>query len=331
MLTIGNINVVIGRRQLVRRRRDLGDPRAVAGSQAIGFAYFAFGLLGRDRNDLPAWAIVRILRDLGMSEAAARGALTRLRQAGRIETRRSGRTVYYHLTDGSLAVMDELTRRMTGQAPDWDGTFHGLLYSIPERDRAFRDSLRRFATLAGFGLLRPGLLVSPWQGRFPMDEVVKRAPSGSHILPLQLQVPRDRAREVAAEAWELPKLAAMYRRKIVLLDRTTEKVQAHPPSGRLALRTFASTMESVFEVVVIDPGLPAELLPEDWPQLGLHGAMERFYPAIGRPAFERLCELLPEIEIAEPADVARSRALRDASPVSGGRPASGSLPVPAAG
>jgi DNA-binding transcriptional regulator PaaX len=80
-------------------------------------------------------------------------------------------------------------------------------------------------------------------------------------------------------------------------------------------------MESVFEVVVIDPGLPAELLPEDWPQLGLHGAMERFYPAIGRPAFERLCELLPEIEIAEPADVARSRALRDGSPASGGLPA----------
>ena len=50
-------------------------------------------------------------------------------------------------------------------------------------------------------------------------------------------------------------------------------------------------------------------------------AMERFYPAIGRPAFERLCQLLPEIEIAEPADVARSRALRDGSPASGGLPA----------
>ena len=84
-------------------------------------------------------------------------------------------------------------------------------------------------------------------------------------------------------------------------------------------------MESVFETVVIDPGLPAELLPEDWPQRGLHEAMERFYPAIGRPAFERLCELLPEIEIAEPADVARSRALRDTASPSGG------LPVPSVG
>lgn len=325
MLTIGNNNVAIGSRQLVRRKRDLGDPRAVAGSQAIGFAYFAFGMLGRDRNDLPAWAIVRILRDLGMSETAARGALARLRHAGRIEARRSGRTVYYHLTDGSLQVMDELTCRMTGQAPDWDGTFHGLLYSIPERHRAYRDSLRRFATLAGFGLLRPGLLVSPWQGRYPLETLVKRAPAGSQILQLQLQVPRESAREVAAEAWELPKLAALYRRKVALLDRTTERLQSRPPSGRLALRTFASTMESVFETVVIDPGLPAELLPENWPQRGLHEAMERFYPAIGRPAFERLRELLPEIEIAEPADEARSRALRE-GPMSSAR-----LPAPSAG
>jgi phenylacetic acid degradation operon negative regulatory protein len=191
----------------VRRKRDLGDPRAVAGSRAISLAYFVFGMLGRDRADLPAWAIVRILRDLGMSETAARGALTRLRQAGRIEARRSGRTVFYHLTDASIKVMDELTRRMEGPAPDWDGTFHGVLYSIPERHRAYRDMLRRFATLAGFGLLRPGLLVSPWTGRFPLERVLERAPAGSHILKLQLQVPRDHAREVAAEAWEQPKIA----------------------------------------------------------------------------------------------------------------------------
>jgi phenylacetic acid degradation operon negative regulatory protein len=296
----------------VRRKRDLGDPRAVAGSRAIGLAYFVFGMLGRDRADLPAWAIVRILRDLGMSETAARGALTRLRQAGRIEARRSGRTVFYHLTDASIKVMDELTRRMEGPAPDWDGTFHGVLYSIPERHRAYRDMLRRFATLAGFGLLRPGLLVSPWTGRFPLERVLERAPAGSHILKLQLQVPRDHAREVAAEAWELPKLATRYRRKIAMLDRTTERLRARPPSGRLALRTFASTLDSVFDTIVIDPGLPAELLPEAWPQTGLREAMERFYPTVGEAAFERLRELLPEIEIAEPTAMrASERAARN--------------------
>jgi phenylacetic acid degradation operon negative regulatory protein len=290
----------LGAVNLVRRKRDLGDPRAVAGSRAIGLVYFAFGMLGRDRGDLPAWATVRVLRDLGMSETAARGAMTRLRQAGRLEARRSGRTVCYKLTDASIQVIDELTRRVEGQAPDWDGTFHGLLYSIPERHRAYRDSLRRFATIAGFGLLRPGLLVSPWIGRWPLETLVDKAPAGSNILQVQLQVPRERAREIAAEAWELPKLATVYRRKIAMLDRTTERLTARPPNGRQALRTFASTLDSVFETVVIDPGLPVELLPADWPKAGLGAAMERFYDTTGRQAFERLRELLPEIEIADP-------------------------------
>lgn len=285
----------------MRRKRELGDPRAVAGSRAIGFIYFAFGMLGRDRGDLPAWAIVRVLRDLGMSETAARGALSRLRRAGRLEARRSGRAVCYNLTDPSIQVIDELTRRMEGNALDWDGTFHGLLYSIPERHRAYRDSLRRFATVAGFGLLRPGLLVSPWIGRWPLDTLVDKAPAGSNILQVQLQVPRNRAREIAAEVWELPKLAAVYRRKIAMVDRTTERLTARPPNGRLALRTFASTLNSVFETVVIDPGLPVELLPADWPKVGLGPAMERFYQTVGRRAFERLREVLPEIEIADPA------------------------------
>jgi phenylacetic acid degradation operon negative regulatory protein len=301
IFTIANNNVVVGSRQQVRRKRELGDPRAVAASRATGFAYFAFGILGRDRADLPAWAIVRVLRDLGMTETAARGALTRLRQAGRIEAVRSGRTVYYHLTDASILVIEEMTRRITGEAPDWDGTFHGLLYSIPERHRAYRDYLRRVATLAGFGLLRPGLLVSPWADRYPIDRGIARAPAGSRILRLELQVPRDRARDVAGEAWELPKLATMYRRKAALLDRTTQRLTARAPTGRQALRTFATTMESVFETVVIDPGLPAELLPEDWPKASLAEAMERFYPVIGRQAVARLRELLPEIEIADPS------------------------------
>jgi phenylacetic acid degradation operon negative regulatory protein len=257
-------------------------------------------MLGRDRSDLPAWAIVRVLRDLGMTETAARGALTRLRHAGRIEARRSGRTVYYRLTEPSIRVMDEMTRRVSGEAPDWDGTFHGLLYSIPERHRAYRDSLRRVATLAGYGQLRPGLLVSPWVGEFPLDRILARAPAGSHTLRLQLQVPRERAREVAAEAWELPRLAGLYRRKIAMLGRTTDRTIARPPGGRQALRTFAKTMDSVFATVVIDPGLPPDLLPEDWPQHGLRRAMERFYPVIGRQAIEHLRELLPEIDIPDP-------------------------------
>jgi phenylacetic acid degradation operon negative regulatory protein len=276
-------------------------------------------MLGRDRADLPAWAIVRVMRDLGMTETAARGALTRLRQAGRIEARRAGRTVYYHLTDASVLVIEEMTRRITGDAPGWDGTFHGLLYSIPERHRAYRDYLRRVATLAGFGLLRPGLLVSPWPDRFPIDRGIARAPAGSRILRLELQVPRDRARDVAAEAWELPKLAGLYRRKVALLDRTTQRLAARPLNGRQSLRTFATMMETVFEAVVLDPGLPAELLPQDWPKTSLAEAMERFYPAIGPQAVARLRELLPEIEIADPPTgrhIARPQAIPDAGPAS---------------
>src|SRR5258707_7970350 len=190
---------------------------------------------------------------------------------------------------------------MSGDAPEWDGTFQGLLFSIPERHRAFRDSMRRFATLAGYGLLRPGLLVSPWANHWPMERLLGMAPAGSHILNLQLQVPRERAREVAAEAWELPKLAAHYRRQIARLERRGDRLRAGSPRGRVALRMFASTMEGVFGTVAIDPGLPAELLPEDWPQRGLKAAVDRLYPAIGRPAFEHLRELLPELEIPDPA------------------------------
>jgi phenylacetic acid degradation operon negative regulatory protein len=208
-------------------------------------------------------------------------------------------------------------RRLSGEPRDWDGTFHGLLYSIPERHRAYRDSLRRYAMLAGYGQLRPGLLVSPWPGTFPLDKILDRAPTGSHTLRLQLQVPRERAREVAAEAWELPRLATLYRRKIAMVGRTTDRLTTRPSAGRQALRTFASTMGSVFQVVVMDPGLPDELLPEDWPQRDLRSAMERLVPIISQAAVARLRELIPELEIAdpEPDSPTRPRPPRDGGKV----------------
>jgi phenylacetic acid degradation operon negative regulatory protein len=286
----------------MRRKRELDDPRAIAASRAIGYAYFAFGTLGRDRTDLPAGAIVRVMRDLGMSEAAARGALARLRDAGRIETRRQGRNVYYRLSAASIEVMDELARRVRGDKPEWDAVFHGLLYTIPERHRAYRDMLRRVATLAGFGQLRPGLLVSPWPGRWSgLETTLAKVPAGGEILRVELRVRREDARTVAAEAWELPKLAAEYRRKAATIQRTVDRFKARPPSGRTALRSFASSMESIFSTIAIDPGLPPELLPEDWPSERLRIAMESFYPVVGWPAYERLRSILPDIEIQEPA------------------------------
>ena len=51
-------------------------------------------------------------------------------------------------------------RQLNGERPAWSGAFSGLLFTVPEAQRAFRDKLRRQARLLGYGLLQPGLLIA---------------------------------------------------------------------------------------------------------------------------------------------------------------------------
>jgi hypothetical protein len=113
------------------------------------------------RAALPGPVLVRLLNDLGLEEGAARSTILRMRHAGWITSVRTGRTVGYAPSPSPLAGHRRHTEQPTAAGRAWDGTFHGMLVTVPERRRSFRDALRRAAALAGYRSLRPGLLIAP--------------------------------------------------------------------------------------------------------------------------------------------------------------------------
>ena len=147
---------------------------------------------------------------------------------------------------------------VVGVGEDRQGSGFVVGIGLRGRRSSLLDRPGRLSSL-GFGRLRPGLLVSPWPGHWSaLDTAILKAPPERQILRVDLTVDRDDARELAAEAWELAKLAAAYRGQAAVLRRTTERFRARPPSGRVALRTFASTMATIFSTIAVDPGLPTD-------------------------------------------------------------------------
>lgn len=80
--------------------------------------------------------------------------------------------------------------RAGGGTPVWDGGFHALLYQIPERHRAYRDSLRRAAILNGYGILQQGVLINPVDQAGHLTELADQ-PDGCQIHRARLLMGRD--------------------------------------------------------------------------------------------------------------------------------------------
>lgn len=251
-----------------------------------GLVPYLFGLTGR--SELSGPALVRFLGDLGFTVPNSRSLIARLRTAGALAARADGRRKLYRL-DGDMAAA--FRRIAAGGAPtEWDGEFHGVLYTVPESVRGYRDKLRRTLDYAGYGQLRAGLMIHPFDRWDRVRKLVDDAPDGAAVYPLRLSLESAEARAIARDAWELDRLTRSMRTQIARLDVAARR---RPADGPTALGRLVAAVRPALYLALVDPRLPPPLVPADWPAAelddaigALHGA---FWPVL-RPYLDEVAE-----------------------------------------
>jgi phenylacetic acid degradation operon negative regulatory protein len=249
---------------------------------------FLFGLARR--TGLPGPVLVRLLTDLALSESAARGLIARMQRAGQLAGTRHGRTVHYRLA-GSFAQAFERIR--TAPAPPaWQGAFHALLYQVPENRRAFRDQLRRAAVLAGYGVLQQGVLIALTDRRHELAGILADRPRDSHVYFGQLAMATPDAARAAATAWDLPDLGRTFQAQARRLRAVLARRAGPPRPTGATLRRFENLVSAPLTDTLRASGLPAELLPEDWPLPDLRAALDEVMRHYGPPCGRYVAGLL---------------------------------------
>lgn len=245
---------------------------------------FLFGVIGGpDVMDGPL--LLRLLADLGVSEPAARSGLDRLVRSGAIGKRKQGRVAQFSLSATLRTSLGRSLHRQheDGQAgPEWEGVFHTVLFRIPERSRSYRDALRYSARAVGYARLADGVLICPWDRWDELGRLPDRAPPGSLVTRATLELSLQDARRVCTEAWDLSERAEELRAQSASIEAALAEVSVPPATGE-TLHTFADLTLPGFAALAIDPGLPPELLPQDWPLTGLIDALQRANDRFGEP------------------------------------------------
>lgn len=244
-----------------------------------GNVAFIFGALSA--SALPGPVLVRMLQRLHTTESAARNSLASMRNQGRLEGERHGRVVVYRLGEGVVQKYQDI-EGTSGPAP-WTGTFHSLIHDIPERHRGFRDKFRYMAEYAGFGLVRPGVLISADDRFGRVEHEITAPPDGSTFFRTTITPPDlAEARRFAQAAWDLDTLAHNYRTVIGLLQQTRDRPAEAPIDDCWHwLDQWHQLYGQILGVQMSDPGLPTELLPSRWPHTTYFEALTEVNTLIG--------------------------------------------------
>lgn len=270
-------------------RADLGNENTSHGAEAaitprMGLVCFVFGAARVSPGGrLPGPVLMRLLADLGLSGSAARSLLLRMRQQGLLDSTHVGREAHYRLSPVLDAAQSRLAEQLTGHRPAWTGSFHAVLYEVPESHRDFRDRLRRTAGLLGYVTLRPGLVIAT-SDRWDQLTALLPPPAHARVLAAKLSFSTDDSRRLATEVWHLHALAARYRTAIAGAQARTAAAERDRPAGPAAFQAFAAAALPLYTVAADDPDLPTALLPPDWPGHDLAAATTRslqvFFPLL---------------------------------------------------
>lgn len=242
---------------------------------------------------LPSAAIVALLAEFGVSDSAARAALSRLTRNGLLVTSRAGRRTFVQLSDRAAGILDDGARRIFSFGTDaaaWDGMWSLVAFSIPEHNRAARDELRKALRWLGFAPLYDGLWVSP---RDHTGEVLARLGElGIGTVTAFRATAIAGVPDIVARAWDLDGLRAGYKEFIAFAGALRDRVVAGSVAPLDALVARTRVMDEWRAFPAMDPDLPGELLPPAWPRAQARALFIDCYDLLAPLAAHRVRQII---------------------------------------
>lgn len=139
----------------------------------------------------------------------------------------------------------------------WDKKWRIVIFDIPEKERVTRDSLRFKIISLGFGKLQESVYISPLNVLGDLKEFLKlKKIYGKVVVFEAVEVFEQNSKVVANQVWKLDELSKEYRK---IID------EAEWLEGNNGTNNEKEKIRNdYFQILLKDPLLPKELLPEDW-------------------------------------------------------------------
>jgi phenylacetic acid degradation operon negative regulatory protein len=235
-------------------RHPLSDRLSSVHARSALFDLYGDHLLARG-GWAPISAVVGLLGSLDITAPAVRTAVSRMVREGWLEPEE--RDVRgYAASARARARLEEAHVRIYRTAPSpWDGRWHVVTVEH-QADRNTRARVAQSLRFLGYGSLAADTWVAPRESP-ELAEVLAREGVRHDGFASRFQ---GEASGLVSRVWDLPSLATAYRR---FVEAAREAGLPDDPEQAFAARSGLVHAWRLF--LFSDPGLPEEVLPEQWP------------------------------------------------------------------
>lgn len=234
-------------------------------------------------------ALIRLLESLGVDEPAVRSSISRLKRRGIVLAVRRDGAAGYGLSERAREILAEGDRRIFNRrvAMSDDGWVLAV-FSVPEAERARRHTLRSRLSGLGFGNVAPGVWIAPAHLAEETHGVLGRLDVARYVdLFLARAVDAVNLPGDIARWWDLERIHAAYSGFVQEWQPVAAAWQRrrHVDLER-AFVDYMQTLSAWRRLPYLDPGLPAELLPPDWPAADAAEIFFALHDRLRMPAHE---------------------------------------------
>ncbi len=252
-------------------------------------------------------SLIRLLEPFGLSPRLVRTSVYRLSRDGWLTSRQMGRRSYYSLTRSGWRAFEKAYRRVYAEPhQDWDGRW--TLVITNEVPNGERESVRRELGALGFGSIAPGVLAHPAPSREMLAASLQDLDVQGDLIILHarndgLATSRPLNRLVR-DVWNLDALSAEYERflrRFRPLYRALQGAHRLDPGRAFVVRTLL--IHEGRRLMLRDPQLPEEVLPDDWEGSAARLLTRNLYQLTYAAAERHLSQILQTAEgpLPEPA------------------------------
>ncbi|HET8588548.1 MAG TPA: PaaX family transcriptional regulator C-terminal domain-containing protein [Nakamurella sp.] len=220
--------------------------------------------------------LIRLLCLVGVPEPAVRQSVLRLKSRGFLAAERRDGTAGYRLTRAGRDDLAPGDRRIFryGRADLADGWVLAV-FSVPEERRHHRHQLRSQLGWLGFGAVGAGVWAAPAALADPARQLLLQDGLDRYVTWFHARAldPVD-----VGAWWDLAALRRQYEAFLARWEHVAHadgragvpvapgsEASVTGPAGSDAFAGYLQLVDSWRLFPRIDPGLPAELLPDDWP------------------------------------------------------------------
>lgn len=215
--------------------------------------------------------LIGLMELMGLSERMVRTAVFRLIKDDWLKATPIGRRSTYGLTETGWRRFEAAYRRIYAPLDiAWDGDWHLALIQSSGLSAERRDNLKRELVWQGFGSVGANVLAHPNADGVELAATLDGLGLAEQVVVMKARHIRPRGqggslKELVREGWDLEGLSQGYAGFLARFRPALDALQAgEAPDPATAFKLRILMMHDFRRVLLRDPLLPVELLPEGW-------------------------------------------------------------------